>query len=912
MSTASVSPTVTEKIGESSRSIRNIPKKQRVSEVYFKSEPVKIEQPKVEVSVTESSEKIEEQVKVALHEVSNRTPKASKRKFITSEVVSELEPRKVPVETGDSLLVATAELLNATEVPKVESALRPSTFHKSNDMDKRNLPPKERNKRIFRAKINQEPPSSPPNPAEILGKLDNNGSIIKENETTVASSPIQNELMLPHKKKQSSRLLTSDKPSIVREMRSSREVKQDTLAVEPRTRKKRKSTETFILTQSSESLELEANSHEPTPVTDGYQEAVQSPLRDLVTQDASNETISSESAASATSNSIVIKRRGTKRRISQDSHNLTDDSETLSEPNKLYKPDSDALRKSIVVACSSETICISSKGQLSVARRDSVVTTQTSSVVVTSQVIITEATRPPIVSTAPTTDTVFTSKPLISATVKIPHQSLALKFPAEELLEMKKQGLVTVGVDKKNKFTEKGKQIYKKIKEKTAEIAIEQTEKIAREQIKAPEVPAPAAQFVESVADEINAVSKEPLVTTEQNKLVEVFKVEEGTTAEDSLLKDVETKSPVKESNGTPVPEIGVGESTNNNDIEKEIIVPVDSPTKEIEEESTSLEPIENGKEAEIELEVPEDPNNSGAGLIALQAETFGGPPNCFYLCRQVEDRYEPVDNQILVLNAQNALIPYEGEMVTEDSLAPSDIASENLAGYPQLSPGSNIIINTPMGQKIELTQFAILQLQEQADENGMATVELSGEQLELNINGILEAINAQQESNDGEALLSGAMLIGGDGALILDTTEMPIEMHHSATQVSETLSKPIMSATIAPEINSAKATTITENIAIKNLNIEDSLATIGVTTQLSKSNIHKSLELPITITNQAIVGKIKFLFINLLIDLEYIVTETVNHRKLVTNAQILGELAENVTETESFVVQSTDNGSLD
>lgn len=849
--------TVAEKVGESSRSIRNIPKKQRISEIYIKSEPVKIEQlkleqPKVKMSALESLKKVEQLTEVVSPEVSSKTPKVTKKKFIAAETVSELEPKKLPEETNDSLLKATAELLNDTEVPKVESVQRPSSFHKSNEIDKRNLPPKERNKRIFRARMSHD---SPPANAIEPAKLDNNGSVTKESEPMVTSSPIQNELMLPHKKKQSSRLLTAEKLLPVRETRSVREVKPETPATEPRNRKKRKSTETNLLTMSTENLDVDINSHDVPPVLIvEKQEAVQSPLRDTI--DVSNEVISSESAASATSNFISTQRRGVKRRNSQDSHQLIDDPETCSEPKKLYKPDTDAQRKMIVVACSSETICISSKGQLSVARRDSAVTTQASSVVVTSQVIITEATHPPTVSTAPTNEIVFTSKPIISTAVKIPHQSLALKFPAEELMEMKKQGLVTVGVDKKNKFTEKGKQIYKKMKGKTAEAAIEQTEMIAPEpeQTKSPELPSPAAQPVEKVADEVDVVMKKPDERTEQEIVDPLKDKNEDVTTADAKQPEM-AESPIKDSNGTPAPEIEVDESTNNNDIEKEPIVALASPAKEIEEDSTNQEPVENGKDADNEPEVTEDPNNSGAGLIALQAETFGGPPNCFYLCRQVEDRYEPVDNQILVLNAQNALVPYEGEMVSEDSLAPSENTTENLTGYPQLSPGSNIIINTPMGQKIELTQFAILQLQEQADENGMATVELSGEQLELNINGILEAINAQQEANEGEALLPGAMLIDGDGALILDATE-PVEMHHSATQVSETLSKPIMSTTIAPEIHSAKATTIAETITSKNLNIDDSLATIGVTTQLSRSNVHKSLELPITITNQTIVGK--------------------------------------------------------
>jgi len=256
----------------------------------------------------------------------------------------------------------------------------------------------------------------------------------------------------------------------------------------------------------------------------------------------------------------------------------------------------------------------------------------------------------------------------------------------------------------------------------------------------------------------------------------------------------------------------------------------------------------------EKESDMTELSQDSGStGLIALQAETFGGPANCFYLCRQVEDRYEPVDNQILVLNAQNALVPYEGP--SDLTLASTDATQENLSAYPQLSPNSNIIINTPNGQKIELSHHTILALHDQADENGVASIELAGESLELNINAILEAIADQQDVQDAnESLISGTVLLdGSDGPLIIDS-EIPLDIHHPsvATQVSETLSKPIMSTTVAPEIaiNPAKPT-IAEN-ATRMLNIEDSLATIGVTTQ---RDVPKSLELPITVTNPKIAG---------------------------------------------------------
>lgn len=706
-----------------------------MSEVYI---PAKIEEP------------------LPLPEVSSPSPDITKKPIKSSggkrkhEKVTEPEPKKSEESAADeSLLMATADLLNETEVPKVETA---QTFHKSNDIDKRNLPPKERNKRIFRA---------------------NNNGTSKDEEP---AKTIQNELMLPHKKKQSSRLLTTEK----------------TLPVPPVQRKK-----------SAKPMEVDANSHEEPAKP-------QSPLREEVSKSPVPEISISETP-----------RRGQKRRISKDSH---DDPEACSEPKKLHKSDSETPRS--IVACSTETICITSKGQLSVSRRDSLVTTQANTVMVTSQVIITEATRQPIVSSAPSTETVFTPKPQISTTIKIPKN--ALKFPAEKLVEMKKQGLVTVGSDKKNKLTEKGKQIFKDI-QKTAEAeAANESNEIAAV------VPAPVDEPEQMKAK----TPEEPAVVVVAQKDEEVKEPEPEKVEE---VKEVEEK---KVEEATEVDKV-IEESTNNNEVEKE---PLTTPSKDLPEEVISQEPLENGKEAETDSQ--DDANNGGAGLIALQAETFGGPPNCFYLCRQIDDRYEPVDNQILVLNAQNALVPYEGDIVMEDSLAPTEATSENLANYPQLSPNSNIIINTPNGQKIELNQYMIMALQDQADENGIASIELSGEQLELNINGILEAISQQQEANESEALLPAAMLIDGENALILDTSDIPVEIHHSATQVSETLTKPIMSTTVAPEIP-AKAT-ISETVS-KNLNIEDSLASIGVT---GRSNMPKSLELPITVTNPTIAGK--------------------------------------------------------
>lgn len=317
-----------------------------------------------------------------------------------------------------------------------------------------------------------------------------------------------------------------------------------------------------------------------------------------------------------------------------------------------------------------------------------------------------------------------------------------------------------------------------------------------------------------------------PVTTTVESDKIESENADEEVDTQETLVAD---EKPTIE-------DVEDDESLNNN--------------KDVSEDKSAAkeddEVLENGKEAENET------NGDGAGLIALQAESFGGPPNCFYLCRNIDDRYVPVDNQILVLNSQNALVPYEGD----ETAAPADTANENLTVFPQLSPNSNIIISTPNGQKIELNSSAILALQEQADENGIASIDFSGEQMELNIHEILEAINSNQENNETEGILPNALLIDSEAGLVLDSSEIPVEIHPTATQVSETLTKPIMSTTIAPEIATNVKPTLTDVVS-KPLNIEDSLASIGVTAP-QRANVPKSLELPITVTNSTIAGKMK------------------------------------------------------
>lgn len=932
----------------SSVPIRNIPKKQRVNEIYVQSESVVANEIE-KVSKTSTNEPIAAPAPSSSSSIeSSRKSQVmqkagGKRKHNVIATVdsnqSETQPEEekkvvATVADGDDdekLLMATANLLNETEVPKsvaqsaeidkVSNAQSPATtFHKSNDIDKRNLPPKERNKRIFRAR-NQSPDVQSVTIASEVSVTPVKSSLEEQTSTetikvmTVNKNDRQ-EMMLPHKKKQSSRLpLTTSVTST--------EIAKNQPIIEvigSRNKKKRKS--------SSDAISIEEFQ---APKIDILPE---SPLRE-----SANELMQKSPVFSVTSTTTMTTSqiRGQKRHLSIENSTGDPQMQSQQESKRFHKSHDLPLEPRTFTCGASEAICITSKGTLTVARRDSLKTTQANSVVVTSQVIISE----PIISTISTPSS-SSSKPTV---VSLPQQSLknALKIPKENMEELKKQGLLTIE-NNRTKLTPKGLQIFKEyqrdekmVTSSTSSSSLETSSSTVSITSVDSVLDMSESKITESdetkTSQELENIKNDAPIEMmvvkdkeEVNKNIEVS--DNNLNVIDSSLKEVENQLPIPlddddQSKKKDDCQNGQDVDTNEKEIEKEASVLektenppisteekiaelieesvetcliIEEPKDEIdqqdkgeeveEEESTKDEkkdheekessdseqiestekPKENGSTElkDDEMEVPnEDANtSSGAGLIALQAETFGGPPNCFYLCRQVEDRYEPVDNQILVLNAQNALVPYEGEVLSEVAI-PSGIEhpsiAENLSAYSQLSPNSNIIINTPNGQKVELNYFAIVALQESADENGIASVELGGEQIELNINGILEAIAAQQETDSAD-LLPGTMLIDGadnasaSSALILtEPADLPVDINHSATQVSETLSKPIMSTTIAPEI-------APKTIADKNLNIDDSLASIGVTSQATRANVPKSLELPITVTNQTIVGKYFFL----------------------------------------------------
>lgn len=347
--------------GKTSRSIRNIPKKQqRINEVFVKPEceATKNEQSEPEKADIEGSQQKSEDEEVT----SKKGRGANRRKQQQNQQVDNTTVEDSKPEQNDDLhLLATAnELLNETEVPKVDDAQKQSsTFHKSNDIEKRNLPPKERNKRIFRATESASP---------------NNGTSKDkdENESLVIS-----EMKLPHKKKQSSRLLSNEKPST------------------ELTRRKRKSEVDVVVNQNSESVAIA----EDVEMKDDLSLLERSPLRETKEEDLIT----------------TPPRRGQKRKNSEDSQPKNIEP----KPKKIHSVDDE-----------------DDNGVVEELAVDSVNNSES--------------------LTSPMKDE--SPSKLIS---KIPKN--ALKFPAERVIELKKQGLVTVGSDMKNKLTEKGKQIYKEI-----------------------------------------------------------------------------------------------------------------------------------------------------------------------------------------------------------------------------------------------------------------------------------------------------------------------------------------------------------------------------------------------------------------------------------------------------------------
>ena len=396
----------------------------------------------------------------------------------------------------------------------------------------------------------------------------------------------------------------------------------------------------------------------------------------------------------------------------------------------------------------------------------------------------------------------------------------------------------------------------------------------------------------EQQAEPVNGKLSEPEeseTTTEVND--QKKKYEEAVVEEEKSLKDEEEVVPKKlqpeqqETNGIEEPEDVVKD-------EQILDVPIEEGEPEIDEEPSSMEnenenENENSQETEsinttmetntVPLPEPSPVEESNAennnvsteepGYVALNADNFGGPSNCFFLCiRDEHGKYAPVNNELLVLDESNALVPYQGEIVTNEDAGDNQSTNENQVMLPQLTPDASYEILTADGEKIVLNCQTILSILQAADATGTAQIMVEDSAIELNINDILEAIRQQQENAEieAESLISNGLIMDTDGSLIIDgamagnsialASPTPLDFPITTAQVSETWARPtIMSTVVSPETTNVTKASGCETATTKSLNIDDSLASIGLGI---KHNVPKS-ELPLTITNPAIAGKI-------------------------------------------------------
>lgn len=286
-----------------------------------------------------------------------------------------------------------------------------------------------------------------------------------------------------------------------------------------------------------------------------------------------------------------------------------------------------------------------------------------------------------------------------------------------------------------------------------------------------------------------------------------------------------------------------------------------------IEEELNNTVPLPEQSPAEESNSENNNVSTEEPGYVALNADNFGGPSNCFFLCiRDNLGKYSPVNNELLVLDEGNALVPYQGEIPPIDEICENQTVNEHQILLPHLAPDASYEIMTADGEKIVLNCQTILSILQAADTTGTAQIMIEDSSIELNINDILEAIRQQQENEAEANLIANALIMDTDGSLIIDgavagssialASPQPLDFPITTAQVSETWARPtIMSTVVSPEtINVTKASGC-ETATTKSLNIDDSLATIGLGL---KHNIPKSLELPLTITNPAIAGIMK------------------------------------------------------
>lgn len=132
--------------------------------------------------------------------------------------------------------------------------------------------------------------------------------------------------------------------------------------------------------------------------------------------------------------------------------------------------------------------------------------------------------------------------------------------------------------------------------------------------------------------------------------------------------------------------------------------------------------------------------------ILAVPAESFGGPSNAFYLCTAGEDNnLTPINNEALYLDASNQLVP-----VAPAGDDKEQIEVEGAGGSAAATEVSNqsIILNTGDGQQIILDQQALMALASQGGDMPQIITQ-DGQQLILpgSAQEILAALVANQVS---------------------------------------------------------------------------------------------------------------------------------------------------------------------
>lgn len=370
----------------------------------------------------------------------------------------------------------------------------------------------------------------------------------------------------------------------------------------------------------------------------------------------------------------------------------------------------------------------------------------------------------------------------------------------------------------------------------------------------------------ETITEVMSVQTKEQedaVVEKEEEK--EILKEEEDNVVPQKMQPELQeingTEEPDDFVRDEQMPEVPQVENEEG-EIDDNQLTMLDENSQETESINAEMESYSVSLPEQSPVEESNSENNNVSsdepGYVALNADNFGGPSNCFFLCiRDTHGKYSPVNNELLVLDEGNALVPYQGEIPTNEDIVEAQVIPEpQQIIIPHISPDASYEITTNDGEKIVLNCQTILSILQAADNSGTAHVMIEDCSLELNVNDILESIRIQSETN-----LRNALLLNADVSLLIDdaaagsSIATPLDFPITTAHVSETWARPtIMSTVVSPEITNVTKAIGCETATTKSLNIDDSLATIGLGL---KHNIPKSLELPLTITNPAIAGNL-------------------------------------------------------